>query len=204
MIARIEQKKQHRLCVLNRLYDETDGDTHAYVIGDQFFDGFTKEGISPSDAESAFRWLADEGLAKFHGSLLMIKHQGVVEIEQSREAPDEDTDHFPAAVIHQVNHFHGTVGGVQTGSHNTMSVAQQINAPAEIIGHFAALREAAQRLPEDKRSTAIEMVEGLEEEAKLDKPRKGRVESYGKTLVSLLVTMGPIIKMIVDWIATKH
>lgn len=199
------QKKTHRLQILQFIYDETDGQTGLYCPTHDLVSDLGKLGITQPDAYNAIEYMIAEGLLdRVSQDSVGISHAGIQEVEQVHDNPDTDTQHFPTAVIHQVQHFHGTVGGVQTGSGNTMNVAQQINAPAEILGHFNALRAEAQKLPEDKRGTAIEMVDGLEEEAKLDKPRKGRVESYSKTLVPLLITMGPIIKMIVDWIAAKH
>ena len=200
MADRLEKKKQHRLRVLNRLYDETDGNTTAHLLADSFFASFAQDNISSDDAELAFQWLVGEGLAKWHGSLVMIEHAGVVEIEQSRESPAAGTDHFTPAVINQVQHFYGTVGGVQTGSNNVMNVAQQINAPAEILGHFAALRSEAQKLPEDKRVQAIELVDALEVETKTDKPRMVVLMAYVTSLTALINAAGPSLVAIIEWV----
>jgi len=202
---RIEQKKQQRLRVLQALYEAVDGSSDSYCYSHEFFDGLKKEGMSFNDADAAFTWLIHEGLAaRIASDMIGITHYGVREIEEAHDNPDDGTEHFTPAVIHQVQNFYGTVGGVQTGSHNTQHIAQQFNAPANILQHFATLRAEAQKLPVEKRSEAIELVDAIEEQATAEKPKLARVKSYAEALGPLMEPTIHVIRAIVEWIAAKQ
>jgi hypothetical protein len=161
-----------------------------------------KKGVSRQDTEGAFDWLVGENLAERQTfDSVGITHYGVVEIEEAHDRPEHGTEHFAPAVIHQVNHFHGTVGGVQTGSHNTMNVAQQFNAPAAIFDHFAAIRREVEQLPNDKKADAMELVEAMEAEAKKTEPKHVIFASYATALASLVTSVAPHIPPLLDWIS---
>jgi len=201
MNQQVLEKTAHRLKLLDLLYDYVNGNPAIGVRPADFYKYASTNGIALTEVQPAWQYLLAERLVTTpHVGQVGITHDGVKEVERARTRPDDGTEHFPAAAIHQVLHFHGAVGGIQTGSHNTMNVAQQINVPPEILGHFAALRAEAQKLPEDKRSTALELVDDIEEESKKETPKLSRLNAYAASLSTLLTTMGPAIAVIIEWI----
>jgi hypothetical protein len=202
MNQRLEQKKQHRLIALETIYDLMDGRTDGACDSDEFFTKLETLGVSHNDTDAAMTWLSNEGLAKWAASgLIGITHDGVREIEKARDNPEGGTEHFTPVVIRNVNHFHGAVGGFQQGSNNSMHVAQQFNAPAAIIDHFAAIRKEVEQLPEPKKADAIELVEAMEAEAKKPEPKHVIFASYAMALAQLVTSVAPHIPPLLDWIS---
>src|SRR5947207_4816613 len=114
------EKQRKRYLVLDKIYELTDGDESKILMLEP------PEEIDSNEVLSIVRYLAGEGLVESladEAPLLRISHQGVVEVEDSRLNPQEQTEHFSAQVI---QHFHGTVGSVQTGNQKVANVAQEM------------------------------------------------------------------------------
>lgn len=203
MNQRLEEKKQHRLIALETIYDLMDGRTDGACDSDEFFAKLETLGVSRNDTEAAMTWLSNEGLAKWVASgLIGITHAGVREVEGARDNPTAGTKHFASTVIHNVNNnFYGTVGGFQQGSNNSMHVAQQFNAPAAIADHFAAIRREVDKLPAEKKTDAIELVDAMEAEAKKPEPKHVIFASYATALATLVSSVAPHIPPLLDWIS---
>jgi len=58
-------------------------------------------------------------------------------------------------------------------------------------------------LPKEQQSEAIDLVDAMEEQAKAEHPKLARVKSYAEALSPIMVTMVPVIRAIVEWIAGK-
>lgn len=202
MKDRIEEKKRIRFILLQKLYQLLDGNERASYRAGTFYKELSDLGIATNDAQEAFVWLQREGLAKQMGmGTVAITHDGVREIEEAQDNPANGTDHFPLALIQNVN-FYGTVGGVQTGSDNTMNVAQQFNAPAAIIDHFATIRREIEKLPPDKKADAIELVDAMEAETKSEKPKLALITSFAASLATIATTVAPHLPAIIEWSRT--
>lgn len=201
MRQRLEEKKHHRLLALETLYKSADGSSREYCDAHALHQALVNHGISLEDAREAISWLKAEGLAEqITLDSIKLTHEGVREVESALERPDEGTEHFAPATIHNVNHFYGTVGGVQQGSNNTMNVAQQFNAPAAIIDHFAAIRREVDKLPAEKKNDAIVLVDAMEAEAKKPEPKHVIFSSYATALATLVSSVAPHIPPLLDWI----
>jgi hypothetical protein len=118
----IAERQKVRYRLLRALYRISDSNTLCSVnlaaLADQ-------EGIDRVQARVAHQYLVQERLIKFAGAgpslPVFITHAGVVEVEHSIQHPDRATPHFMVQVI---QHFHGTVGAVQTGASSSATVKQ--------------------------------------------------------------------------------
>lgn len=195
----IEKRKQHRFMLLQNLYTSLDGDFSAHVDRNELFTEMKAFGMTYNDAENAWSWLVDEGLCEnISYSAVGITHAGVLEIESAHDRPNEPTNHFEPAVINPVFHFHGSVGAVQTGSHNIANVMQQVNEGVDLLSLIGQLRAGTDRLDGEAKSEAIELVDTLEEQAKSAQPRKALVKRCADGLKDHMTWLVPTIQLIYE------
>jgi hypothetical protein len=94
-VSSIEDKRKARAAFMNHLYDAGDGSERYYesyvVIG-------SAVGLEAREASEVADYLVGEGLAEWFTTDggVSITHPGVVEVERSRTAPDQPTEHFAA------------------------------------------------------------------------------------------------------------
>jgi hypothetical protein len=160
-MANLEERQRQRYLVLSKLYELTDGAPVRRVEADAVREA---TGLTEVTFHDAVQYLRGEGLLKISNLVLELTHQGIVEYERSLEKPDAPTEHFPVQVIQQ---FNAPVGTVQTGAHATANVVQNIGSSAgEILELLARLRRDIEAtLPAEERVEALELVEGIDEEA---------------------------------------
>ena len=177
-MTNLQEKQRQRYLVLSKLYELTDGEPVRRVEADAVREA---TGLAEVTFHDAVQYLRGEGLLKTSNLVLEITHQGLVEYERSLEKPDAPTEHFPVQVIQQ---FNAPVGAVQTGAHATANVVQQVGSSAgEVFEMLAQLRRDIETtLPPAEQVEALELVDGIEEEARSEKPRVGRVKAFLKGL----------------------
>lgn len=177
-MANLQEKQRRRYLVLSKLYELTDGEPVRLAEADAVREA---TGLDEVTFHEAVQYLRGEGLLKTSNLVLELTHAGIVEYERSLERPDAPTEHFPVQVIQQ---FNAPVGAVQTGTHATANVVQQVGAGVgevlELLGHLR--RDIEATLPDEERAEALELVEGIEEEARSEKPRTARVKAFMKGL----------------------
>lgn len=177
-MANLQEKQRRRYLVLSKLYELTDGEPVRLAEADPVREA---TGLDEVTFHEAVQYLRGEGLLKTSNLVLELTHAGVVEYERSLERPDVPTEHFPVQVIQQ---FNAPVGAVQTGTHATANVVQQVGAGTgevlELLGQLR--RDIEATLPAEEREEALELVEGIEEEARSEKPRTARVKAFLKGL----------------------
>lgn len=107
----LARKERVRYAVLGAAYDLSAGDESALLGREQLA---AECGFDERQVDQACEYFLSEGLllARAIGGIVSISHDGVVEYERSLREPDRPTEHF-ALVVNQ--HFHATVGAVQTG-----------------------------------------------------------------------------------------
>lgn len=150
-------------------------------------------GINPQNVDDVLNYLASEGLL-FQKTMggedgsLEIQHRGIVEIEQSIKNPNRATDHFQAPVVQQVTqHFHSTVGAVQTGNNNTANVNQNIGQEvADLLALLQQVRESVKKLPAVEQAEAGELIDLIELEAKSENKNPTKIKSFGRSLLPIL------------------
>jgi hypothetical protein len=177
-MANLEEKQQQRYLVLSKLYDLTDGRSGRRVGSDKLWEA---TGLSETTFRDVVQYLKGEDLLKTSNLVIELTHSGLVEYERSLEKPDVPTEHFPVQVIQQ---FNAPVGAVLTGAHATANIIQNVGSNAgEMLQLLAQLRRDIEiTLPQAEQVEALELVEGIEEEARSEKPRTARVKAFLKGL----------------------
>jgi hypothetical protein len=168
----IIQKQKKRYELLLRIYELTNGDETKILM---------LEGSEESDSDeilSIVDYLAGEELVASladEAPLVRITHRGVVEVEESLLNPKQPTEHFLSQVI---QHFHGTVGAVQTGNQNVANVSQNISNEGEVAALLEELRRHIVDEPTEKQQQGMELLEGLEHEVNADNQSKPRIKLF--------------------------
>jgi hypothetical protein len=129
-------------------------------------------------------YLAGEGLVESladEAPLVKISHRGVVEVEQSLTDPKEPTEHFVQQVI---QHFHGSVGSVQTGNQNVAQVTQTAGLDSQVSELLQTLRRQIVEEFAEHRVEGIELLDGLEAEVNSETRSESRIKLYLKGLGS--------------------
>lgn len=111
----IQRRKVNRVRFMHALYDGTEGNTSVAI--DSSMLGAELD-INEIEADTIVTYLQNEGLLRVVGvsglsSAIMLTHQGVVEVEQSKEEPEGATEHFPP--LQQVINIYGDVAGSRIG-----------------------------------------------------------------------------------------
>ncbi|MCA1634479.1 MAG: hypothetical protein LC802_12485 [Acidobacteria bacterium] len=177
-MTNLQEKQRQRYLVLSKLYELTDGEPVRRIEADELREA---TGLTEVTFHDAVQYLRGEGLLKTSNLVLELTHEGLVEYERSLEKPDVPTEHFPVQVIQQ---FNAPVGAVQTGTHATANVVQNIGSSAGMVLELLAQlrRDIETTLPPAEQVEALELVEGIEEEARSEKPRTTRVKAFLKGL----------------------
>lgn len=104
-----------------------------------------------------------------------IAHLGVKEIERSMQKPEEPTEHFPPQII---QNFTGPVGAVQTGTHATANVTQDVGADlSDVLSLLEQLKSQIAELPQEQQEDASVSIEALEDELKLQDKNPKRIKA---------------------------
>jgi hypothetical protein len=205
MEDKIRKRDEQRYSLLRRIYEGIDSDIELKFDNDELKKWGRDVGLSWMETRIAFEWLVEEGLAEHITQANSgLTHEGRREVEQSLRDPDDGTEHFMPQVINNVTNFYAAVGAVQQGSNNVANVAQQINSPpGEVVKAFSTLRDAIDKLTGEEREGADAALEGLEDEAKAEKPKPGRVRAFASALNTYLTAYAPTINTLVSIILGK-
>lgn len=117
-LALIQEAEKMRYTLLYEVWKAMrDGTQSGFNANDLVKNGIMKE----RDLSQAFQYLRAERLLGDSFPWVDLTHWGLVEIEHSIKHPESETAHFSATVI---QHFHGPVGIVQTGTGSTGNVVE--------------------------------------------------------------------------------
>jgi hypothetical protein len=131
----LEMKKARRAPFMKQLYEITDGSATKFAT---VADCAADIDVSQQQADELRNYLVDEGLIKDHtaeggwSAPISITHQGVVEVEQALEQPEQPTDHFPPAA-YVVNIVNSTV--------TASPIAQASPSPTQTITYTGQQRQ---------------------------------------------------------------
>lgn len=122
MLMDIESRRANRLRVMKAIFDDSEGIETVVVRTTPHLQ--KRLGLTDQELADACNYLIGEGLVvpklaveEFPAPIgVQITHWGIKEMEQSLEAPDQPTQHFPPAI--SVINIHGPVIGsaIQSGS----------------------------------------------------------------------------------------
>lgn len=187
-ISTLEEKQRDRFQLLKTIYEQTNGNIHAYVLADELQEATGLDGDAFGNAES---YLTGEGLIVGATlSALSITHSGVVEYEatlSSTKGRGQGSAYFPNDVIQPVinQHFHGDVGAVQMGSNAVAHIQQTSNASAAELLEILSTIEADPTCSAHPEVTT-ELVVATKSELKAESPDWGRIKSIISPLTKLL------------------
>ena len=164
-VTDIARRRADRLRAMNAIYEAAEGSRMSHVSG-----GWLLEHLELSDEElgGICRYLEGEQLItagrEYWGHhtpfMILLTHAGIEEMKQSREAPDQATEHFPPiSVIHIEGDAIGSA--IQVGSpraHQPVSISDlNLDKVREIVGEFEA-QTASLPLPDgDARQLRADM-----------------------------------------------
>ena len=189
----IKDIKKKRFEFLQRLYEESDGDTFvSYYVADIG----AELGFDRDEAEKIAQYLHDEGLVEImtKDRHARITHRGIQEVEEAIENPDKPTQHFLPVNVIQV--------GQMVGSQITQASpgAIQLNILTaddrrKIEEDLALLKEGMERLqlPPEQESDLSAEIETIEAQMKSSKPKREVIKAaYGSIRTILLSAAGGV------------
>ena len=157
------RRSADRLRVMNAIFEAAEGSRMSHVSGDWLLEHL---GLSDEELGDICGYLEAEHLItagrEYWGHhtpfMILLTHAGIEEMERSRQAPNQATEHFPPiSVIHIEGDAIGSV--VQVGSPRAHQVAGDLNLDIirEIVGEFEA-QAASLPLPDgDARQLRADM-----------------------------------------------
>jgi hypothetical protein len=207
-----ERRQKQRLAVLKHMYNTAAGQG-GDLRGAWFeADDIAKElPYSERDIVAALSYLEGKRLVgivaqDFDSTTYSLTHIGIEEIERSLAAPERGTEHFAPQVTH---HFYGTVGTVQTGSHATANVTQNIGTDLfSVFALIEQLRQQTNELTEGKQDEARDTLDVLEAELKGGRdPKRIRatlrgLASFGQGTVAFASQVATLTNQVKDLLGT--
>jgi hypothetical protein len=155
-VTDIARRSADRLRVMNAIFEAAEGSRMSHVSGGWLLANL---GLSDEELGGICRYLEGEHLITAgredwdHHTpfMILLTHAGIEEMERSRQAPDQATEHFPPiSVIHVEGDAIGSV--IHVGSpraHQAVSVGDlSLDTVREIVGEFEA-QAASLHLPDD-------------------------------------------------------
>lgn len=195
----LEERKKNRWLMLRKFYEIAQGHAdrqiiNLWVVGEEL-------GWDRDITEATYDYLQGEGLLKAMtlGGGATITHEGVKEVENAEESPQEPTVHFPAFIVNitdtsqTVHGDHIEVRGDAIGSalgRGAYSKARDINVYQEAVNQSTldpevkkALKEARAaleqaHLSEDEKNDAVDDLNKLTQELNTGTPKPARVQRF--------------------------
>ncbi|HEX7903430.1 MAG TPA: hypothetical protein VF487_06100 [Chitinophagaceae bacterium] len=182
----IQQLKKQRFLFLQKVYKESEGDTHCMVeiekIGQEL-------GMDNLTSGRTAQYLIDEGLleAMTEEGGIVISHEGVLEVEEALLNPDKSTQHFlPLNIIH-VHSMNNSV--IQQGTTNsTQNVTITSDNISELKSFLSDLKTAIEKmqLSVEIQSEVIAEIATLDAQANSPKPKRSIIGEALNSLRSVL------------------
>lgn len=174
-VSKIMQEKQkNRINVLIHFYENGATNLGNTLMFDEVIDTL---GINEKESEEILLYLSSQGknYIKWYGSgNAHLTAQGLTYVESIIAAMQPKEQPTPSVV----HNYHSPVGAVQTGNYNTANVKQNIGThTTEILKQISDLRQSFQNLPSEQKEEATELVDGVEQEVKSDKPRVRNIKA---------------------------
>lgn len=111
----IDEKRKKRFQFLNALYEFAGG---SRLINISYSDLGEKIGFSKEESDQISDFLSDEKLIEFvaFGGQMSITHKGILEIENARSKPQDETKYFPPFNIFIMGNVSNS--NIQVGNNN--------------------------------------------------------------------------------------
>jgi len=175
----IQKRQAQRLLVMQAIFEASGGSESTSVSGPELLE---KLGLSDQDLGDACQYLEGEhlieGTRTMWGHLtpyiINITHRGLKEMEQSLQAPNEPTEHFPPAI--SIVNVHGNIIGsaIQSGSPGArQEVAAEISI-GDVRDFLAQLEKSVPELNlrEDESQELTAEIATIKAQVASPKPKK--------------------------------
>lgn len=176
----LEEKKKYRWQMLRKFYEITDGQAGRHIIS--MWDVGKELGWGRETTTATYDYLQGERLLKGMtiGGGATITHEGVKEVEQAEDHPDQPTQHFPPNIIIYGNYTNGDVISVGQGNafarnidmndvtfnQTWIQVSKSVDLE-KLASELSILRQALKKEPStDEHDVAIGNITSAEIEAK--------------------------------------
>ncbi len=182
----IQLLKKQRFLFLEKVYNETQGDTSCMVDTEEIGQEL---GIDDRASRRIAQYLIDEGLleALAIGGGIGISHNGVLEVEEALSNPDKPTQHFLPINIINIGSMNNSV--VQQGTTNsTQTVTIKADNIADLKSFLLDLKVSLKKmqLSMESQNEVLAEIATLEAQANSPKPKHTIIGEALKSLRSVL------------------
>lgn len=182
----IQLLKKQRFLFLEKVYNETQGDTSCMVDTEEIGQEL---GIDDLASRRIAQYLIDEGLleAMAIGGGIGLSHNGVLEVEEALSNPDKPTQHFLPVNIINIGSMNNSV--IQQGTTNsTQTVTIKAENIADLKSFLLDLKVSLQKmqLSMESQNEVLAEIATLEAQANSPKPKRTIIGEALKSLRSVL------------------
>ena len=185
----LTKKKTDRFRFLHRLYERTNGDSHAL---EDMFEVGADVGLSRDETDLVMQYLDGEGLATHRaiGGAVAMTHSGVREVERALSKPETPTHYFPPVV--NILHVQSMVGSqIQQGTHGSTQSQTQSISQNDLAAIQALLTQLQQNLGQlsltpEALAEAQSELQTVEAQLRSSKPKPAILRESLRTLRNLV------------------
>jgi len=182
----IQSLKKQRFLFLEKVYKETQGDTHCMVDTEEIGQEL---GMDYLTSQRIAQYLIDEGLleAMALGGGIGISHHGVLEVEEALSNPGRPTQHFLPINIINVQSMNNSViqQGTKNSTQNVTISADNISDLKSFLSDFKS-EIAKMQLTVETQNELLAEIATLEAQTNSPKPKRSVIGETLKSLRSIL------------------
>lgn len=197
MTADITARRALRTKFMNWAYDKANGSRSEPVDAAEFLtEGVAGDLTTEHDLRAAIEYLEGEQLIEAAWTFaelptVLLRHDGIVEVEEARTRPDRPTEHFVPIV--NITTVHGDVVGsqIQQGSSGASQTGIiSVNQRQRVEAFITAARQAAQtpEMDSDDRTKVLADLDFMENELGKEQPRWERLRAVAEGVRAIIVS----------------
>lgn len=202
MTSDFKRKEERRLQLLKRYYEAHEENPDAFT-DTRALARTAGLGDDLAELHRTLDYLTHEDLIQAtargpEGLIYRITHKGILHIERLTSQPQPDT--LPAHIA-VTQHFHGSIGAVQTGQTNAATINMSERPQLmDLLTLVAQLRALHEYLPSDVRPQYLAEVDDLEQELQATPGKPNRLRRINDTLAAVATFGGHVaaIKKVID------
>ncbi len=195
----IQEKVKQRFQLLSAAYEEVDGREQTHF---DYLELGRRLGFEDEDTRHIVLYLQKEGLVEHTTpAKASMSHQGIKEVEQAQQNPEEPTPHFPPNISIVRMNVTGTVNFGQIVGNIHEYITQIKNSGnvnlADSLNELIQAAEKDQNLSEDQKQEFAENIELIAEEAEREphERRVSRVKATLKYVPSIINTSAALVTL---------
>ncbi|MEM7064208.1 MAG: hypothetical protein AAF572_13720 [Cyanobacteria bacterium P01_B01_bin.77] len=183
----INQERLNRLCLLEKIYEESGGDENCPVDPQNIA---RELGLDLNDLDRAMQYLKGEGLISYQNSLVnaRITHLGIKEIENAKTTPDKATEYFPPFNLIYVEGNVTNSQLQQATSHSQQTLTVEAPLKSSILQTLSEIRASITELELKEQITndLIGEIETIKAQSKVSQPKQSVIAASLGAIRSIL------------------